>query len=47
MQLTSSTDYTHIPIEASASVTIYSVIAGTSMLTRVADTFVGIWYDNN
>ena len=42
VRLTCSTSSTLIPTETSASVTIYSVSAGTSMLTRVAGTFVGI-----
>ena len=43
MRLTSSTGCTLIPIDASASVAIYSVGAVTFMLTRVTGTFVGIW----
>ena len=43
MHLTSSTGYTRIPIDASASVAIYSVGAGSSVLTRMTGTFVGIW----
>ena len=47
MQLTRSTCSTLIPNNTSTSVTIESVSACTSMLTRVADTFVGIWNENN
>ena len=46
MQLTSSTNNALIPTETRASVTIDSVSAGTSMLTRVADTIVGVWNEN-
>ena len=46
MRLTSSTGCTRISIDASASVAIYSVGAGTSVLTRVTGTFVGIWKES-
>ena len=43
LSLTSSAGSTLIPIETSASVTIYSVSACTSILTWETGTFVGIW----
>ena len=46
MRLTRSTYTTLIPNNTNASVTVDSVSAGTSMLTRVAGTFVGIWNEN-
>ena len=46
MLLTGSTSSILISTNTSASVTIDSVSAGTSTLTRVADTFVGIWNDS-
>ena len=46
MPLTCSTNSALIPTNTSASVTIDSISAGTSMLTRVADTFVGVWNEN-
>ena len=46
MGLTCSTSSVLIPTNTSASVTIDSVSAGTSMLTRLAGTFVGIWSDS-
>ena len=46
VRLTCSTSSTLIPTETSASVTIYSVDAGTTTLTGVAGAFVGIWNEN-